>query len=157
MSPETAPATVRDARPADLPGLLALEAQFPGDRLSARQFRRHLASASARLRVVDGDASLAGYALVFRRRGSRIARLYSIAVDPLARGRGTGSLLLADVEALARADGASALRLEVRLDNQAAIALYRARHYREFARLHGYYDDGIDALRFEKRMAETAG
>ena len=142
----------RDGRPEDLPALLALEAQFPGDRLSARQFRRHLASGSARLRVVDAGAILAGYALLFRRRGSTIARLYSIAVDPAMRGRGIGAALLADAEAVARAAGAAALRLEVRIDNAAAIALYRSLGYREFGRHGGYYADGADALRMEKTL-----
>lgn len=142
----------RDGRPEDLAALLALEAQFPGDRLSARQFRRHLASPSAHLRVIDAGTTLAGYALVFRRRGSTVARLYSIAVDPSVRGRGIGAALLADAEAVERAAGATALRLEVRIDNAAAIALYRSRGYREFGRHAGYYADGVDALRMEKAL-----
>lgn len=150
MTPDSAAPHPRDARHDDLPALLALEARFPGDRLSARQFRRHLQSPSARLRVLDDGC---GYALVFVRRGSRVARLYSIAVDPAARDRGLGALLLADAEAVAEVLGATRLRLEVRVDNIAAIALYRARGYVEFGRHHAYYADGADALRFEKRLA----
>lgn len=153
MSADAASVSLRDGRLDDLPALLALEAQFPGDRLSARQFRRHLISPSARLRVIELGTTLAGYALLFRRRGSTMARLYSIAVDASARGRGIGAALLADAEAAARAAGATALRLEVRFDNAAAIALYRARGYREFGRHGGYYADGADALRFEKPLA----
>lgn len=140
---------LRDATPADLPALLALEARFPGDRVSARQFLHHMRSHSARLRVAD-DAS--GYALVFLRRGSTLARLYSIAVDPAARGRGLGHALLADAERAARGAGADRLRLEVRVDNPAAIALYLSRGYEEFGRHVDYYDDGTDALRFERRL-----
>ena len=73
---------LRDARPEDLPALLALEAMFPGDRLSARQFRRHLANPRACLRVAADGPRLLGYHLVFLRAGSPWARLYSIAVDP---------------------------------------------------------------------------
>jgi [ribosomal protein S18]-alanine N-acetyltransferase len=147
------PPTLRDAQPDDLPRLLALEARFPGDRITSRQFLHHMRSHSARLRVADIlDHPVSGYALVFLRRGSTLARLYSIAVDPAARGRGLGHVLLADAERAARAGGADRLRLEVRVENTAAIALYLARGYEEFARYIGYYDDGSDALRFERRL-----
>ncbi len=155
MAPEKPGVALRDARSCDLERLLALEAMFPGDRLSARQFRRHLSSPTARLRVAEFDGALAGYALLFVRRGSAVARLYSIAVDPAQRGAGLGALLLADVEQLARNAGRGILRLEVRADNVAAIALYRRAGYREQGRIPGYYEDGCDALRFDKALDES--
>lgn len=142
-------APLRDARPDDLPALLALEARFPSDRLSSRQFLHHMRSRSARLRVTD---DVSGYALVFLRRGSTLARLYSIAVDPATRGRGIGRALLLDAERSARGGGADRLRLEVRFDNAAAIALYLACGYEEFGRYPAYYEDGTDGLRFERRL-----
>ena len=155
MAPEKPGVALRDARSCDLERLLAPEAMFPGDRLSARQFRRHLSSPTARLRVAEFDGALAGYALLFVRRGSAVARLYSIAVDPAQRGAGLGALLLADVEQLARNAGRGILRLEVRADNVAAIALYRRAGYREQGRIPGYYEDGCDALRFDKALDES--
>jgi hypothetical protein len=44
------------------------------------------------------------------------------------------------------------MRLEVHVTNHAAISRYRKSGYREFARHRGYYEDGGDALRFEKRL-----
>ena len=145
----------RTARPADLPALLALEAQFPGDRMSARQFRHHLRNPSARLRVAVLDGAVAGYALVLTREGARPARLYSIAVDRARRGQGLGAGLLRDAERAARRLGRAALRLEVRADNDAAIALYERAGYRRFGRHAGYYEDGADALRFEKPLSQA--
>jgi ribosomal-protein-alanine N-acetyltransferase len=146
---------LRDARVADLDALLALEAQFPGDRLSPRQMRRHLSNPRARLRVAVRDAQVCGYALVFLRAGSATARLYSIAVAASARGLGLGARLLADAERAARKAGKTALRLEVRDDNAVAVALYRGRGYRRVATLRGYYEDGGDGTRYEKAL--TAG
>ena len=133
--------------------MLALEARFPGDRLSARQFRHHLKNARARLRVVVYSGAVIGYALVFLRAGSRVARLYSIAVDPDWRGHRLGARLLADAERQAVRAGAAVLRLEVRTDNAAAIGLYETQGYRHFARIPGYYEDGAAARRYEKVLA----
>lgn len=147
--------TLRDATTADLPALLALEAQFPGDRMSARQYRWHLRNPAARVRVADDAGVMAGASVLFLRRGSVLARLYSIAVDPGRRGRGLGRRLLDDAEALARADGRTRLRLEVRADNPAALALYERAGYLRIAHLPGYYDDGGDGLRLEKAIASV--
>ena len=143
---------LRDARPADLPLLLALEAQFPGDRMSPRQFRHHLRNPAATLRVLVEAGRVLGYALSLVREGTAPARLYSIAVDRAARGRGLGAALLRDAERQARRRGRDALRLEVRADNRAAIALYERAGYRVFGRRPGYYEDGMDALRLARTL-----
>lgn len=150
------PSGVRDARPQDLPRLLQLEALFPGDRLAPRQFRRHLASPRARLRVALRDGVIVAYALTLLRRGSARARLYSIAVEPAARGLGLGAQLLDDAMRQAAAAGCEWLRLEVREDNAAAIALYRRLGFVEFGCKPGYYEDGAAALRFERATGVNA-
>ena len=147
--------TVRRAAPADLDALVALELRaFSGDRMSRAQYRRHLASPRAAVLVADAPGEgLLGNALVFFRNGSTLARLYSIATAPAARGRGIGAGLLAAAEDAARARGCRALRLEVRVDNPAAMALYERAGYRRIGRYAGYYEDGADAWRYEKRLA----
>ncbi len=147
--PNTAP--IRSAVATDLPELQRLEAQFPGDRLSRRQLRYHLARPGRVLRVQPAAGGLAGYALLLLPAG-RPARLYSIVVDSAARGAGIGARLLRDAEACARGMGADRLRLEVRADNAAAQALYRAAGYELFGVHRTYYDDGGDALRFERAL-----
>ena len=44
------------------------------------------------------------------------------------------------------------MRLEVRTDNAAAIALYEGRGYRRLAGIASYYEDGGDAWRYEKAL-----
>src|SRR5690606_17696433 len=90
---------IRRARPADIAGLLALEnASFATDRMGARQLRRHIDSSSAEFLVATDDAQVLGAALVFLRRRSAVARLYSIAVADAARGLGLGTRLLEAAE-----------------------------------------------------------
>jgi ribosomal-protein-alanine acetyltransferase len=137
-----------------LPALIALENRvFTADRLSARQWRHHLRNASSGVLVAERDGAIAGAAVVFFHALHRIARLYSIAVTPEARGIGLGEMLLAAVEKLARQRGSAAMRLEVRTDNAAAQRLYERRGYRRFGVRCGYYEDGADALRYEKAFA----
>lgn len=65
---------------------------------------------------------------------------------------GLGRRLMQDAARVARLRGADRLRLEVRADNEAAIALYESLGYRTFGRHPGYYDDGMDALRMEREL-----
>lgn len=143
-------ARLRPARATDLPVLLALEETFPGDRMSARQFRHHLASPRARWRVAEAGGTVLGYALVLLRRGSGLARLYSIVVDPAARGQGLGHRLLAAAERDAAQAGRTGITLEVRQDNPTANALYQAAGYRRLAALPAYYEDGAPGWRYRK-------
>lgn len=149
----TAPHIRRAAR-TDLDALLELEhASFDHDRLSRAQLRRHLKSASARVLIAEVDGVMRGAALLFFRRGSHRARLYSIAIAHGARGRGLGAALLDAAEREARARGCDTMRLEVRTDNTSAIALYERRGYARVARLCGFYENGMDAWRYVKTLA----
>jgi ribosomal-protein-alanine acetyltransferase len=148
---------IRRAGVADLPALVALENRvFSADRLSARQWRRHLRSDSPGMLVAERDGAVLGAAVVFFHASHRIARLYSIAVAPEARGTGIGEALLAAAERLARRRGARAMRLEVRTDNAQAQRLYERRGYRRIGIRRRYYEDGADALRYEKAIAAPA-
>lgn len=149
------PASIRRARPADLDALVALEqASFAGDRVSRTQYRRHLRSPSAQVIVATQGRRLAGAALVFFRRGAGVARLYSLAVAATARGCGIGFALLWTAEQAARRRGCHGMRLEVRVDNHAAIALYEGAGYVAIGTRAGYYEDGSDALRYEKALRD---
>jgi ribosomal protein S18 acetylase RimI-like enzyme len=145
---------VRRAELSDLDDLVALEdATFDSDRMSRAQYRRHLDSASAGVLVASANhRRFLGTAVVFYRKGSRVARLYSLASRPEARGKGVGSALLATVEQAARQRGCRELRLEVRIDNASAIRLYERLGYHRLGRIAGFYEDGADAWRYGKRL-----
>lgn len=148
-------AGIRAARAADLDAILALEAQFPGDRMSRRSVRRFLQVPSAQVWVAhpaDAPAPL-GALVMLTRRGSASARIYSVAVDPAARGRGLAKALVQEAEAAARARGCQRVQLEVREDNAAARGLYAALGYQIRQQLPGYYDDGGNGLRLDRELS----
>jgi ribosomal-protein-alanine acetyltransferase len=144
---------IRAARPDDVDALLRIEdAAFPGDRLTRRNFRHAVASATIVSLVAEEDGRVAGYVLVETRRTAGVARLSSIAVAPGAAGTGTGRRLADAAEVEVRRRGCDRLRLEVRADNARAIALYEAAGYRRIGRERRYYEDGEAALKFEKTL-----
>lgn len=149
---------VRRADLADIPDLLAIEEQsFATDRMTRRNFRYAIRHAKGVVFVAEApDAGvrrrIAGYGVVGFHGGTRLARLTSFAVAPRLRGHGIGRRLLAALEDAATAHGCSALRLEVREDNAAALALYGAAGYRCFGRYPAYYEDDTSALRLGKPL-----
>lgn len=143
----------RLARPNDIDALVALEkSSFDDDRISRRSFRRFVEAPRDRLIIAEGKSELQGYVLVLMHKATRLARIYSIAVSPAARGQGLGEKLIKEAESVAAEAGRIVMRLEVRTDNIGAISLYRRLGYRQFGTLKDYYADHGDALRFERRI-----
>lgn len=144
---------LRPARLDDLDALDALEqAAFSADRLSRRRLKHWIRAKNAVLLVAEREQQLLGYGLVLLHRGTRLARLYSIAVDGQARGLGLGRRLLAALEQQAAERGWLFMRLEVARDNQPAIELYESMGYSVFGIYSDYYEDHQDALRMQKRI-----
>lgn len=158
---------VRPAVPGDLQALEALEAaSFSSDRTSRRSLRHLLTRAHAAVLVAEDEGGapgsdapppLLGSVTVLFSRGTGTARLYSIAVAPEARGRGVGSRLVRAAEEEAWRGERPWMRLEVRKDNAASIALFESLGYRRFGEHADYYEDHMDAWRYEKSLDGTGG
>ncbi|WP_347989596.1 GNAT family N-acetyltransferase/peptidase C39 family protein [Methylomonas sp. AM2-LC] len=144
---------IRPAQPGDLGSLVALEnACFNSDRLSRRSFKHWLSNTHCALLVAEAQQVLAAYILIIHHPGTRLARIYSLAVLPQQRGQGIAKALLKAGEQAANADGRLYLRLEVSVDNTAAIKLYEALGFQNFGLYRDYYQDHKDALRYQKRI-----
>jgi len=86
---------LREAKPADLDALVALEHRaFVTDRLSRRSMQRLIHSGGADIVVAQQGNDLIGVVIALFRKNSAVARLYSIAVAPHAGGRGLAAMLL---------------------------------------------------------------
>lgn len=144
---------IRPVRAGDLDALVNLEETcFELDRLSRRSFQRWLKGEHCIFLVVEASGGLVAYGLVFLHSGTRLARLYSIAVLPEARGRGIAQILLSKLEAEAEEEDRFFMRLEVAKANTGAIRLYEKLGYVVFGELEDYYEDHSDALRMQKRI-----
>ena len=148
---------IEPAAAEDRQALSDLEAAaFAGDRISARSWRALLASPSATVTVArespGGKSRIVGAAVILQRSSTSVARLYSIAVAPHARGRGLSAALLEDAAQRMRDAGAAVLRLETRVDNAVARHLFSRNGFVQRGRKAAYYEDGEDALLYQKSL-----
>ena len=145
---------IRNAEPSDIEALIRVENRsFLSDRFSTRTFRYLLSKAHATTLVDvedDNGGKVRAYATLLFSRGTSLARLYSIAVDPEHQGRGIGWSLLRAAEQAALERDAVYMRLEVRADDPVTQAFYARAGFRKFGVQTHYYDDDADAVRMEK-------
>lgn len=145
----TALPEIRIAEIGDLDAIEAVERRsFPAEEaFSRRQLRYLLTQAQGVCYAACRDGAVVGYMALLTRRTARTLRIYSIAVDPAARGCGAGQALIDAAIGLARKSGSAAVTLEVRTDNAPAIRLYNRNGFRPGKLLRGYYPDATDARR----------
>lgn len=152
------PRSIREAGPGDLDRIDRIEAScFTADRFPRRNLQRMLAGRKTRFLIGDAANGLGGYLALSLRKGSRVARIYSLAVDPDSRREGLADALIEAGGALAAARQCRVLRLEVRASNTAARKLYDRRGFRLHAKRIAYYEDGETALVLEARIGTPSG
>lgn len=135
----------------DVPEILPLERELFGPSAwTAETFWSELAHPQTRWYVVahrpPGSAAsgLIGYAGLLA--PGPEADVQTIAVAPNAQGRGVGGVLIDALIEQARCRGAAGLLLEVRADNEPAIALYTGRGFERIAIRRRYYQpEDVDA------------
>lgn len=138
----------RPARLSDIAKLVTLEqSAFSVHQLGAEAFRRLLGRDSSLVLVCERGEEFLGHAVVLFRARTTVARLYSIAIVPEERGRGTGRALLLALVNIARERELGALSLEVRTLDEPVRAFYERFGFSFKEALPGYYDDGAEAVR----------
>ncbi|GAB1267627.1 GNAT family N-acetyltransferase/peptidase C39 family protein [Aurantivibrio infirmus] len=149
--------TIRFATDEDFAQLTKLEIQsFRSDRISRRRIKHWISAKNGIFLVAIDGATLAGYVLVLLHRGTKLARLYSIAVASSHQGQGLGTQLLKEAERLTAKRGRLFMRLEVAKHNHSAIKIYESLSYKTFGTYTDYYEDHDDALRMQKRIRHIA-
>lgn len=147
---------LRHAVPGDAAAVAGLERDLFGvDAWSESAVLDELHGPGRRAVVAEEDGEVVGYA-VTRVAGDH-ADLQRIGVRARSRRRGVAGRLLAEVTAGARADGASAMLLEVSAVNAAALSFYAAHGFVEIHRRRRYYRDGSDAVVMRRRCGTAAG
>lgn len=141
---------LRPARREDLDALLELDrACFrPGIAYSRTELRYFLFHARSVSIVAEDEDGIAGFAIVefHFEKGQRTGHIITIDVAEAQRRRGVGRLLMDALLERCREAEAVRLRLEVAVDNAAAIAFYERLGFTETGRIPGYYMGKLDAM-----------
>ncbi len=120
------------------------EALFPTDSWTAEQFWQELAQPTRHYVVAVEQGRPVGYAGAFIMAPD--ADVQTIAVSADRQGHGVASELLSALLDEAVARGATHVLLEVRADNEPALALYRRFGFAQISVRPRYYPDGTDAV-----------
>lgn len=126
-------------------GMLAEELGGPG--------RWYIAAEPEPLDVA-GPQEIVGYAGLWF--DGDVTQVMTIGVDPEARHHGVGSMLLTALIERSRVIGASAVLLEVAVDNDAALSMYAKHGFEQMGLRRRYYQPGnVDAytMRLDLRPA----
>ncbi|MGF1643322.1 MAG: peptidase C39 family protein [Thiotrichales bacterium] len=157
-SPPDTSVALRAASLDDLDALVRIEDRcFESDRLSRRSFRHMLTKGHGATLIAELDGLAVGYVMVLFSRVTSMARIYSIAVLAEYRRHHVAKALVEAAEAVAQREDRAEMRLEIRRDNPASIGLFTRLGYESFGLVSDYYEDHMDALRFQKSLAPQLG
>jgi ribosomal-protein-alanine N-acetyltransferase len=98
------------------------------------------------------ECKLAGFVIIerARRNGLPAGHIVTLDVDPSARRRGLGTLLMQAAEKQMKQEGAGVMSLEVAENNAAARQFYRGLGFVARGRIAKYYGGRVDAEIMEK-------
>jgi [ribosomal protein S18]-alanine N-acetyltransferase len=124
-------------------------------RFTLDDFRRYLRSTKTLGFVAHSGSRPIGYVLgtVNTYHGERVAVLDSVAVTPLAQGKGIGKQLASRFLDEARRRGCERVVLAVSELNSTALGMYERLGFRPFRRFRNYYRDGIPASYLRKELS----
>jgi ribosomal protein S18 acetylase RimI-like enzyme len=121
-----------------------------------RQLRYLLTKANSTVFVETTNTIVRGFIIILYRKGTRVAGIETVNVDPTFRKQGVGLRLLNAAEEDIRKKGMHKIRLEVSTTNHTAIMLYENAGFKKIAFLKNYYlydhDDSRDAIRMIKEL-----
>jgi ribosomal protein S18 acetylase RimI-like enzyme len=150
---------IRPAVLGDLDRIVTLEKTcFPRKLVyNRRQLRYLLLHAHSTVLLETHNKITRGFVIVLYRKGTSVAGIETIDVDPVYRNQGIGQRLLTAAEEDIRQHGKKKIRLEVAKNNEAAIALYKNAGFKTTVLLKNYYvynhGGSRDALRMIKEVS----
>jgi ribosomal-protein-alanine N-acetyltransferase len=134
---------VRPGTPEDIPSLIGLERQSPYAAHWSEESHRQIFQQPARLvLVIDDEGPIRG--LLIARITGEECELENIVVASSSQRCGIGSKLMQELIAVARAQGATRVFLEVRESNVAARSLYEKCGFVISGRRKSYFADPVE-------------
>lgn len=147
--------SLRNYRDSDFETLWRIDQECfpPGLAYSRLELAGYIRRQSSLTVVAELAGKIVGY-IVAERGGRRAGHIITLDVRSPARRAGLGSKLMASAEERLRAQGCSAVLLEVAVSNATAIAFYHRQGYATLATIPRYYNDQTDALLLGKKLGQ---
>jgi ribosomal-protein-alanine N-acetyltransferase len=147
--------TYRQPIALDIPVLVGLDKElFPYSPWSSGQFKEEFAGIPTTrfFSVADDGNQIVGYAGCFCPGEGVEADILTVGVIPSHRGLGIAKEFIAQMESWCRDRRASAMMLEVKVDNVEAIGLYLSLGYMKISVRMDYFGPGLDAQVMRKEL-----
>lgn len=146
---------LRDYRPEDFDAICQIDRLCfePGISYDPEEVEGWLGQRGSFVLVAEdgAQARLAGFVLA-RRTSARLGHIITIDVLPEYRRSGIGKDLMQQAEHRLQAMGVRRIRLEVSVENQAALRFYEKLGYQLAGRIPRYYLDRIDAWAMQREL-----
>ena len=133
--------TIRKIQPSDLHQIVNLERKCFSEQnaYSQRQLKYLITKANSCCLAELQNGMIRGFIIVLFRKGTTVAGIETINVDPQYRGLGIGQKLITAAESEMYPQSIKRVRLEVSSGNISAIRLYEKLGFKKIALLENYY------------------
>lgn len=149
--------TVRQITINDLEKLYEIEREcFTAEAFTKEHIMLLLQDSNSVSLVAQVNGEVAGFiiGLIQHIRGMKKGHICTIDVATKHRRRGVGIKLLKELEQIFARKGVEVCYLEARLNNVAALELYKRQGYSEVERLKDYYFEGAHGVRLQKNLSQ---
>lgn len=122
---------------------------FDTEKFNRRQLSYLMFKAKGCCFVAIDEDKIVGYISLLKHTKRKNLRIYSLAVDKSAQRKHIGQCFIDIAKVYAKENRLSSITLEVRLDNAAALSLYKRNGFLEKEILPNYFKYNIDAFRMK--------
>jgi len=132
---------IRIATLSDLPEIINLEKKSFEKEIAyhSKQLKYLITRANSHCLIETHKDEIRGFLIVLFKKGTGVAGIETISVDPAHRGKGIARRLLVSAEEEMPPKGIRKIRLEVSMGNTPAVTLYQKSGYRIASILKNYY------------------
>jgi len=148
--------SVRQATVNDLEELYEIEREcFTVEAFTKEQIMLLLQDSNSISLTAQTNGEIAGFiiSLTEHIRGVKTGHICTIDVAVKHRRKGVGEKLLKEIEEIFARKGVKICYLEARVDNVAALELYRKQGYAEIEKLDNFYRKDVHGVRLQKRLS----
>lgn len=147
---------IREYRPSDFKRLYEIDHEAFSEEIaySYPELQYYIRSRKCRTIVAEDNGEIVGF-VIGCSEPRKLGHVITIDVVPERQRRRIGSRLLHEIEEWLWANGAEAIYLETPADNRGAPDFYDKQGYFVLDRIHGYYNNRLDALVMMKRTRQA--